>query len=340
MLLALAACVNTPVLPGDTGHTGAPEDGAQGEAIVVGSLNLHCLKLDGFERVEQRLEAVAELLEGADVVALQEVCVSEQHDALVLLEEALEASTGEDWHGAWTLTHVAWEGTEDEADEGVALLARQELGSVEERTHAAQTGLTRVMLSAELEGLRVSSVHFDHQDAAVRLLQAREAGMDALLQGGLLVGDFNASPHEPAMQSLFDAGFVDLSEGLDEGRIDHVLAHRGEGWSVRSAELIEGVSDHPLVLVELERGEAVELSRTRMVAQSSQGWLSVRGDRSPLDWEAGWPGIETSPGVWEAVFTELEGSLEYKWLVRDSTWQSGENSTAEGGSTSQTSPVF
>ena len=118
------------------------------------SLNLHCLKCDGtrFSRNEDRFAFVAALVrdEEVDVIALQEVCKTTTADALAALQRAVEASTGESWSSSWAFAHVGWEGTADEADEGLGLLVRGTLSEPIAHEYLVQAGLRRVLLSAAL----------------------------------------------------------------------------------------------------------------------------------------------------------------------------------------------
>ncbi|MBW2460209.1 MAG: endonuclease/exonuclease/phosphatase family protein, partial [Deltaproteobacteria bacterium] len=236
---------------GDAGDTGTTMDGGLPRAPWGAvSLNLHCLETGGtaFTTNEERFAAIADraVSGGARVLLLQEACNDGAVSALDVLERALEAASGREWHGSFAFAHVAWEGTPQEADEGVAMLADVPLSDVRVLEHGALGSLRRVMLSAalggDLTGLRVGTFHLDHADEAVRRLQARELAVAGLVHGGsasvLLGGDLNDREGSAAYTALGEAGYVDTSSALRGTRIDHVFVHRGAGIGATSAELV------------------------------------------------------------------------------------------------------
>ncbi|MCA9492716.1 MAG: hypothetical protein KC621_22435 [Myxococcales bacterium] len=120
----------TDAATGETGETGVVTTEETGgsttggdDDLVVLSLNLHCNKLDGtsYGTNRERFDAVAALVsaEHVDVLLLQEVCIGAE-DATALLDDALVAATGVSWEGGWNFAHLAWEGTADEAQEGIS----------------------------------------------------------------------------------------------------------------------------------------------------------------------------------------------------------------------------
>ena len=331
---------------------------------VVLSLNLHCLKTSGteFETNAERFAAIAARVEeeDVDVLTLQEVCKQPGEDAEALLLAALADATSEVWASHWVFAHVAWEGTPDEAEEGLGVMARGELSDQVAIVHAVQGSLQRVAacatLSPGLLGLRVCSVHFDHQDSAVRLMQARELVNAALIDGDpsldvIVAGDFNAKPGSATHAAALEWGYVDLSAELDKSRIDHVFIHAGAPWripKVGGAELLFTgadfpVSDHPAVLVRLVSAAASAVEVTRIKALASVGakqYLSIRGDTAPLSWTQGWP-LRKRDGSWRLVHTEWDsGTFEYKLLVDDTKWQSGENAIGTAGQDHELTPSF
>lgn len=335
--------------PGDTGA--ATDGGLPGEPWGALSLNLHCLETGGtaFTTNEARFAAIANraVSGGARVLLLQEACNDGTVSALDALEGALEAASGREWHGSFAFAHVAWEGTPQEADEGVAILADVPLSDARMLEHGAVGSLRRVMLSAalggNLTGLRVGTFHLDHADEAVRRLQARELAVAGLVHGSsanvLLGGDLNAREGSGAYAALGEAGYVDVSSALGRTRIDHLFLHRGAGIGATSAELIfdgtgERVSDHPGVLIQFGAATGTPALLTTFEIEVDVGAgnrLFVRGDQAPLSWTEGWPAINAGPSLWRFLSTELSGAFEYKVLRNDADWSVGENYRGTAG---------
>ena len=355
MLLFLVASLPTwgcvPPRPQDDDTSAVPDDDDVGDddddTAPPGpwgllTLNLHCLETEGtdFTTNAERFAAIADLVatEGVAALALQEACEREGESAVGMLVAALEDATGDDWSSAWAFAHMAWEGAEDEAEEGVALVVRGTLTDEAVTTYHAQSALQRVGLSAtlpaDLGGLRLHTVHLDHADADVREAQARQAATTALAErdslGVLVAGDLNDSEGSAVHQSFLDTGFEDLSAGLGATRIDHVMAHR-RAWvaPVSADKVFDGggsptVSDHPGVLVKLEPAEVVPTEITR-----------------PLSWEQGWPAYPAADDRWILLLTELpKGTFEYKVLIDDVTWQAGDNAVGEAGEDNEITPEF
>jgi len=345
-------------------ETGARDTGPGDEPASYGiaTLNLHCLRTDGtsFSGNPERFEAIAAFLAAEDValLAAQEACKAGE-DAVALLEVALEEATGEPWSSAWEFAHVAWEGTADQADEGVALFARGALEDVQGLQLGPQGGLRRVILGARvgaaLGSRRFVSVHIDHEDAAVRLAQARQVAVAALVQQledaeVLALGDFNAVEGSEPWAAMVALGWEDLAAGLDPSAIDHVFAHRGAAVRAEEARIVftgdDGprVSDHEGVLVRLGPGEGDALDPTVVDALAEIGeghWLSLRGDTAPLDWGWGWGAVPVEGGRWRFASTELPaGSFAYKFLLDDATWQQGEDAVGQGGEENEVAPAF
>ena len=328
------------------------------------SLNLHCLKLTGtsFTTHQQRFQAIAQAAaaENVSAIAAQELCATEGVDALSMLRQALEDATGESWSTAFALAHVAWEGTADEADEGVGLLVRGPLSDVVEIEYGNQAGLRRVAvigrLPAKLGGFRLASVHLDHVDAEVREAQARETASSLLaladpVRDLLVAGDFNAKPGSPTLLAMAGFGYVELTSSLGSGRIDHVLAHRASAVVAQDAVVVfdgttyPAVSDHPGMLVRLapSTGQDVAITRLRADATVAAGeFLSVRGDALPLSWSKGWPAWREPSGTWKLVLTEVASGVPfaYKFLRNDADWQTGDNASATGGADHVVVPSF
>jgi endonuclease/exonuclease/phosphatase family metal-dependent hydrolase len=332
--------------------------GTRGWAVL--SLNLHCLETDGtgFADNTARFAAIARdaVENGVRAMLLQEVCDDGTTDALALLESALESESGGDWRSAYAFAHVAWEGTPREADEGVAILADAELEAAMSFTHHAQGSLRRVMLHASLpdalRNLTLTTFHLDHEDAAVRGVQARELATAALLHGGvsnaLLAGDLNDLEGSAAHDALLSAGYRDASESLRASRIDHVFIHRGASYDPTSAELLwdgpsDRVSDHPGVLVRLAQSDRSWIEPTVVELEVDAGFgntVFVRGDQAPLDWDEGWPALNTSASLWRFATTELSGTFEYKALRNDTDWSTGDNFIGSSGVTNRETVSF
>lgn len=337
---------------------GAPDAGGAGLGFL--SLNLHCFVNAGSAYADdaQRFEAIAQGIAGlgVQVVALQEACVTTSRHAALDLAARLGQLTGKTWHSSWFFAHLAWQGTADEAEEGVALLADRPLDDVRPVTYLHQQGLARVALSARVAlgagDVRVMSVHLDHQNAAARLQQARESGVAALADAYpsaavIVAGDFNAQEGSSPHQALGEQGFVDASEPLADERIDHVFVHRGAPLEASEVGLVfqgpEAVSDHPGVLVRFAARTPLGVALTRVRATAalpSGGFLSIRGSAAPLSWDAGWTLRAQPNGSWEYVSSELSGSFEYKLLRDDVAWQTGENQSGTAGADHQSAPSF
>lgn len=350
---------------GGTPSTSVASSGAGGggggqAGLRVLSLNLHCFKLEGtsFASNDARFAAIAALVadESVDVLLLQESCERPGESALEKLRAAAEKSTGASWSGAWSFAHVAWQGTPDESNEGVAVLARGALSNQQELEYAVQASLRRVALSTTLppaQGeLRVTTVHFDVFDPAARRMQARETSVAALVGadpdfGAIVGGDFNDVEGSDAHLAFTAMGFIDASAGLEAGGIDHVLIHRAAPFRPSAAKLVftgpAAVSDHPGVLVQLApaKGDAVTTTRIAGAATPGAGhFIAVRGSAAPLAWGVGWPMREASPSKWRFVTTELSSSFTFKLLVDDTQWEMGGNVPGTAGVDQQVTPVF
>jgi endonuclease/exonuclease/phosphatase family metal-dependent hydrolase len=327
------------------------------------SLNLHCLLLDGttFADNQTRLEAIAALAAAEDVraIALQEVCTSASESAPEILSAALEVATGEPWSLELAFAHVAWQGTPDEADEYVGLMVRGTLAEPVSTSYHVQAPLTRVeqsgTLPPELGGFRLTSVHLEVTDPATRAAQARQSAARALVATDpgfetLIAGDCNDVAGSVTHGAFLAMGFQALSDGLDAGSIDHIFAHRGANLELLEARLVfdgsDGpvVSDHPGVLVRVGPAAGQPTAATRFAIAHDPGpghYLALRGDAAPLSWQAGWPAVEATIGSWTAVFTELAaGPFEYKVLLDDQTWQTGDDELGEGQTDHTCTPAF
>ncbi len=353
----------------ETGDTGADtaDTGAENDDVAILTLNLHCFKLDGtgFADNDARFSAIAAAVaaEGVRAMAVQEACETDtEGKAIERLAAALTAATGVSWGTAWTPTHTAWAGTPDEAQEGVGILtAGGDPTNVATLVYSVQGGLERRLLAGSFttaagSAVRLATVHLDYDDPAARRAQARQSAMDVLVHadgawGGLLAGDFNAFASDDAVMDVTAAGFTRLSSASDPDgdQIDHVLAPTAANFEVLGSRLVftgdhePVVSDHPGVVVQLRRRAPVEMAATRFAATYDAGlgnFLTLRGEPSPLGWEAGWPAVNTAADRWEAVLLGGSGTIAYKWLLDDATWESGENREAAVGADAEDEPSF
>lgn len=322
------------------------------------SLNLHCFRLDGtaFATNDARFAAIAALAAARDVavLTLQEACERPGEQAIELLRAALEDATGESWSSTWAFAHVAWEGTPDEADEGVGLLVRGALASPDSLQFAVQGSLRRIAVSAdlppELGGLRVTSVHFEVFEAAARTLQAREAAVAALVDTddfvALVAGDFNDIEGSPTFAAFPAMGYLAADAGLAPDGIDHVMLHRAAPLRPDAVEQVflgpDAVSDHPGVLVRLAPAPGDAVTATRITAEYDPGdhFLTVRGDAAPLAWDLGAPLRRTGPAESVFVTTELAADFAFKLLLDDTTWQTGPNVQGTAGAAQTVTPTF
>lgn len=333
------------------------------EGITLLTLNLHCFKLDGsaYSSNDARFAAIAALVatEGVEAIAVQEACENASEGvAMTRLASALQAATGDPWPHTWTPTHLAWTGTPDEAQEGVGLLSRNsEITDVLVEDYAVQGAQFRRSLSGMLQSqnglsLRLYTLHLEYGDTYSRQAQARQSAMHALVHGAdtaVLAGDFNATANDAPLQDLEQVGFTRLSAEADPDHteIDHFLAPLTAGFEVQRSRLVfdhpeDAVSDHPGVLLSIKQGSPPVIPATHFIAHGDVGenYLSLRGDTSPLSWELGWPATQTANDRWEVLFLGGSGSWAYKWLLNDTTWETGDNHTLNAGSTSEVTPAF
>lgn len=337
--------------------TGADETSAP---FTLLSLNLHCFRVDGtvYATNAERFAAIASLAAAREVavLTLQEACERPGEKAIELLRAALEQQTGVPWTSTWALAHVAWEGTPDEADEGVGLLVRGALSDPGALEHAVQGALRRIAVSATLPPAlgspRVTSVHFEVFEPEARTMQAREVAAAGLVDTDstyavIIAGDFN-DVEGSATHAAFPAmGYLAADAGLDPSGIDHVMSHRAAPLRPTLAEQVflgaQAVSDHPGILVRFEPATGDIVTTTRITAESDPGadhFLSLRGDTAPLDWDRGFPMRAVKPGEHVFVTTEIAAPFAFKALLDDTTWQTGPNVEGVAGAAQVVMPVF
>lgn len=350
---------------GGTTDASAPSDAAGSVEVSVMALNLHCLKLDGtpFSSNQDRMAAVANAVaaEGIAALALQEVCKSAREDGMALLTTELRRATGTDWTGTWIKVHDAWVGTADQAEEGIAVLARGATKNPQELVYVSQAGLLRKALGMTLSGLHdltLYTVHLEVSDALARAKQAKETAPFAVTMADpnldvVVAGDFNDVEGSAAHLAMTAYDFVDVSKGQSAARIDHVFVHRAAAWELRSNQLIldgtkyPNVTDHPGgVVATLRKRAAPPVVRTRLLVSQDLGpgnQLFLRGGSAPLDWMSGWRAANVTPPLgWKLVVTGYAQSapFEYKWLRNDQDWQLGTNESGVGGRDNSAQPRF
>jgi hypothetical protein len=84
-------------------------------------------------------------------------------------------------------------------------------------------------------------------------------------------------------------------------------------------------------------------ARVTIVAAIDVGFgnaVHVRGDEPPLGWGKGHLLGYTAEGKWEIVLTGITAPFEFKFLVNDTSWSTGENYCASPGDTLTITPSF
>lgn len=329
-------------------------------SVSLLSLNLHCLRLDGtvYATNADRFAAIATLVANRDIsaIALQEACERPGENALNELRAAIEKATSATWSSAWTFAHIAWEGTPDQADEGVGLLVKGALSDPKEMVLAVQGSLRRVatsaMLPAEWADVRLTSVHFEVFEEAARKMQAREVAVAALVDtdpgfGAIVAGDFNDIEGSATHAAFPSLGYLAADAGLDAAGIDHVMVHRAAKWRPATAEKVflgmEAVSDHPGIVIRFESAPGDTVTPTRISTQYAPGanqFLSIRGNMTPLAWDLGFPLHHSTNGTFAFISTETKSDFEFKLLMNDQTWQTGANVMGKAGTDQSVAPTF
>lgn len=329
-------------------------------SVSLLSLNLHCLRLDGtvYATNADRFAAIATLVANRDIsaIALQEACERPGENALNELRAAIEKATSTTWSSTWTFAHIAWEGTPDQADEGVGLLVKGALSDPKEMVLAVQGSLRRVatsaMLPAEWADVRLTSVHFEVFEEAARKMQAREVAAAALVDtdpgfGAIVAGDFNDIEGSATQAAFPSLGYLAADAGLDVAGIDHVMVHRAAKWRPVKAEKVflgmEAVSDHPGIVIRFESAPGDTVIPTRISTQYAPGanqFLSIRGNMTPLTWDLGFPLHRSTNGTFTFISTETKNDFEFKLLMNDQMWQTGVNVMGKAGMDQSVAPIF
>ena len=334
--------------------------GPVAQPLAMLTLNLHCLRVDGtvYATNAERFSAIASLVANRDVsaITLQEACQRPGENAMDALRAAIEKATAASWSSTWAFAHVAWEGTPDQADEGLGLLVKGKLSNPAELVLAVQGSLRRVAISATLpaewSNVRLTSIHFEVFEQNARTMQAREVAVAALVDtdpmfGAIVAGDFNDVEGSATHAAFPSMGYLVANAGIDAAGIDHVMVHRATNWRPVSAEKVftgmEAVSDHPGILVRFEPAKGDIVVTTRLFAQSNPAanqFLGMRGNLAPLSWDLGFPMRRTNGGQHAFVTTEMMGIFEFKTLLNDATWQMGPNVQGTSGTDQVITPMF
>jgi endonuclease/exonuclease/phosphatase family metal-dependent hydrolase len=194
----------------------------------------------------------------ADVIGLQEVDVGVRRSGFTDQPRALAAALGA--HHVFAAS-IKWDG----GDYGLAVVSRSPLVTVQRhRLEQTQYGEPRIVLEVTVcangRPLRV----FNHHAAIGS--RARESGFTRLRElvaphlgrGVVVLGDFNEGPTGPGMQTLLDAGLLDLGAEQNAptaggGRIDYLLADGLLAKRVKSTRVWPTrKSDHHAVVTEFE----------------------------------------------------------------------------------------
>jgi len=349
---------------GDVGHPAddvettmlhSPRDGGFASYGLM-TINLHCFKTEGsaFGNNDDRFGQIARGAadQNVAVIAAQEVCQRGDAFAARDLRAALERATQHEWSFSWMPAHVGWQGTPDEANEGVAVFVRGRIddGKVVFYSFHHQNSLRRVMVGVqlpdELGGYHVFSIHLAVEEWHLRAAQAREAAAIALAapwprMDVIVAGDFNDHEATAPITAMIDWGYRNVTQGVSSGfRIDHIFQHRASWLASRGARAIfDGsfyprVSDHEGYLAWVGPGVGDSVPATQLVADIDVGfgnWLAVRGGTWPLSWDEGVPAFPVSGTQWRIIASEITGGSEFKWLLNDSRWQSGGNLWVDAG---------
>jgi hypothetical protein len=75
------------------------------------------------------------------------------------------------------------------------------------------------------------------------------------------------------------------------------------------------------------------------------GWgnnIAIRGDTYPLDWDYGRAAHNVASDIWEFSLERIpeDETFEFKPLINDSTWSTGNNYTGTGGDVIDIYPNF
>jgi endonuclease/exonuclease/phosphatase family metal-dependent hydrolase len=182
-------------------------------AITVATANLRCLIDDWPARRPRLVAALAEA--NPDLIALQEVCSSDEQDNLTELLSALSTATGRTYHVARTTTHRAW----DTYHEGLAVISATPIDAqrvLELPSNRLPRAAVMIRTQTALGPLAFASTHLNAEveeaPARGRQADAIRAALDGWAPGTLrlVAGDFNEGPNGPATGGMVGGGYADL----------------------------------------------------------------------------------------------------------------------------------
>jgi len=84
-------------------------------------------------------------------------------------------------------------------------------------------------------------------------------------------------------------------------------------------------------------------SRVTIIAKVDVGFgnsVYIRGDEPYLHWSRGVALGSVAGDKWEIVLTAIDRPFQFKFLLNDADWSSGENLTASPGDTIEVTPSF
>lgn len=85
-------------------------------------------------------------------------------------------------------------------------------------------------------------------------------------------------------------------------------------------------------------------TQTKIIIHYNAGFgnsISVRGDTTPLNWTWGQKSENVDANTWQLVMERpTSGTIEFKVLLNDSTWETGSNHTVTVGNTVDIYPSF
>lgn len=87
-----------------------------------------------------------------------------------------------------------------------------------------------------------------------------------------------------------------------------------------------------------------EYAQTKIIIHCDAGFgntLYIRGNTEPLDWDAGRKCENVDANTWQFVMERpVSGNIEFKVLLNDTTWESGDNHVVQVGNTIEITPTF
>lgn len=167
--------------------------------------------------------------------------------------------------------------------------------------------------------------------------------------GDEVVGIFNKSPSPQTRTIYLNAGTTSWTIGTqltDLLNTDTMLAVE-EGATPNSRKITFTIPGNSALM--LTNGYPEEYSppgvtQTKIIIHYNAGFgnsISVRGDTTPLNWSWGQKAENVDANTWQYVMERpTGGTIEFKVLLNDSTWETGSNHTVTVGSTVDIYPSF